>query len=230
MTQPRTSSLDRRERILEAAARIFAKQGYVAASLRQIAKEANCSLTLLDHHFGDKAHLLDAVVKAQNTLCQERLVGLKAILSRPASFVLDEFVAAWAHYEFDLYETSEGRWYLMLMLRLQADHEVSNEIRDTLNCSESTVVKGFQRVWPDMDRSELKLVWRMASSALYAAVVGSEDIPQTERADAASVARRRAIAFLLDGLKAYRACPGDELTRRSTARYHDAPATVAAEY
>ena len=34
------------------AARAFAANGYRASSLRDIAREAGCSLTLLDHHFG----------------------------------------------------------------------------------------------------------------------------------------------------------------------------------
>ncbi|MDP9123043.1 MAG: TetR/AcrR family transcriptional regulator [Pseudomonadota bacterium] len=206
MARPRSSSLERRQRILQTAARLFAEHGYVAASLREIAKEAECSLTLLDHHFGDKARLLDAVIKEQNVRCQERLAGLGAILSRASAFVLDDFITAWAQYEFDLFETPEGRRYLLLMLRLQADREISDDVRKTLNCSESTVVKGFQRASPDMDRTALERVWRMASSALYAAVVGVDDAPKAQRSEESDLARRRATAFLLDGLKSYCAC------------------------
>ena len=210
MALPRPSSLERRRHILKTAARIFAEYGYAAASLRQIAKEADCSLTLLDHHFGDKVHLLEAVVKEQNALCQERLAGLKAILAKPSSFVLDDFVAAWAHYEFDLYETPDGRRYLTLMLRLQADREVSDELRQTLNCSESTVVRGFSCAWPELDRQAVGRVWRMASSALYAAVTAVEDVPQAQRSEESALGRRRAIAFLLDGLKGYCDCPAPQ--------------------
>jgi AcrR family transcriptional regulator len=208
---------------------MFAEHGYVATSLRQIAKESGCSLTLLDHHFGDKASLLAAVVKAQNARCQERLVGLKAILSRTVPFDLDDFITAWAHYEFDLYDTPEGRSYLTLMLRLQADREVSKAIRKTLNCSESTVAKGFQRTWPDMDRTGLERVWRMASSALYAAVVGTEDVQDALRSHESALARRRAIAFVLDGLRAYCACPCEKPTSPSTAGSSEASVALAAE-
>ncbi len=209
MTRPRPSSLERRQRILESAARLFAEHGYAAASLRDIAQDAGCSLTLLDHHFGDKAHLLQAVVKGQEELCEQRLAGLKAMLAQPSELNLDEFIAAWANYEFDLYETREGKRYLTLMLRLQADREVSDEVRKTLNCSEATVLRGFQRAWPDLDRQALARVWRMASSALYAAVTSIDDVPDEQRSQEAILARRRVIAFLLNGLNGYCGCAID---------------------
>ena len=209
MTRPRPSSLERRQRILESAARQFAEHGYAAASLRDIAQDAGCSLTLLDHHFGDKAHLLQAVVKAQEDLCQQRLAGLKAMLAQPAELDLEKFIAAWAHYEFDLYDTREGKRYLTLMLRLQADREVNDDLRKTLNCSESTVLRGFQRAWPGLDRPALARVWRMASSALYAAVTSIEEVPDAQRPQEAILARRRVIAFLLNGLNGYCGCATD---------------------
>lgn len=209
MTRPRPSSLERRQRILDSAAQRFAEHGFAAASLRDIAQDAGCSLTLLDHHFGDKAHLLRAVVKGQQELCQQRLAGLKAMLAQPSAWHLDEFIAAWANYEFDLYETREGKRYLTLMLRLQVDREVSDELRNTLNCSESTVLRGFQRAWPGLDQQALARVWRMASSALYAAVTSVDDVPDAQRAQESILARRRVIAFLLNGLNGYCGCATD---------------------
>ena len=228
MTRPRPSSFERRQHILQTAARMFAEHGYAAASLRDIAREAGCSLTLLDHHFGDKAHLLQAVVKEQDALCQQRLAGLKAILETPAIFLLEDFIAAWAHYEFDLYETCEGRSYLTLMLRLQADREVEEDVRSTLNCSEATIMRGFQRAWPDLDDRALARVWRMASSALYATVIGVDEVPPADRPQEAALARRRAIAFLLEGLKGYCDCPVASSTKSLLAT-PDQPPSGASE-
>ena len=212
MTSPRPSSQERRQRILHTASRLFAERGYAGASLRDIAREAGCSLTLLDHHFGDKAHLLQAVVKEQESLCRERLAGLQAILVRPVRFVVDDFIEAWVHYEFDLYETREGRRYLRLMLRLQADRETGDDLRKTLNCSESTVARGLESAWPGLAPEARSQAWRLASSALYAAVVGMDDVPQEQRPQEVALAKRRTIAFVLHGLKAFGACaagPGD---------------------
>lgn len=50
-----------RGRILQAALRRFAADGYERASLRAIAQEAQASVTLITYHFGSKRRLLDAV-------------------------------------------------------------------------------------------------------------------------------------------------------------------------
>jgi hypothetical protein len=72
-------------------------------------------------------------------------------------------------------------------------------------------------------------VQRMASSALDAAVVCRDDVAPTHRSHAATVARRRAIAFILDGRKAYCTFAGDGLASQSTAAFDEAPVVVAAE-
>ncbi len=195
-------STTRRERILDAAAGIFADNGYHAASLRDIAKAADCSLTLLDHHFGNKADLLRAVIKEQRDACQKQLTPLKTLLARPG-FDVEEFVIAWADYEFDLHATRSGRQYLTLMLRLQVDREVDEDVRSTLNCSEATVMQGLARAWPGLDELALTGVWRMSSSALYAAVTRADEAREIGTSETSLAARRRAIAFLLHGLRGY---------------------------
>jgi hypothetical protein len=67
-------------------------------------------------------------------------------------------------------------------------------------------MKGFARAWPSMDEAALRGVWRMTSTALYAAITGDGD----ESAEGPATAQRRAIAFLLQGLHAYCNCPTDE--------------------
>ena len=196
-----TPAPNKRDRILDAAARAFAGRGYLATSLRDIARDAECSLTLVDHHFGSKSDLLRTVVAQQHEHCRKRLSGLKTMIAQP-EFGIESFIALWANYEFDLYATREGRHYLNLMLRLQADREIDEELRRTLNCSEASVVQGFRRAWPELDEDELRVVWLMASTALYAAVTSLDELPDGERQAASEAVRRRASAFLLDGLHA----------------------------
>lgn len=54
---------DQRARILDAAARTFARHGFAGASLRQIAQEANLSHAMIRHLFGDKDALWDAAAE-----------------------------------------------------------------------------------------------------------------------------------------------------------------------
>jgi AcrR family transcriptional regulator len=53
---------DRRTRIVAAAGRLFAEQGFDAVSLRQIAREANVDPALVHHYFDGKEALFSAAV------------------------------------------------------------------------------------------------------------------------------------------------------------------------
>lgn len=53
---------DLRERLLDAALAVFARDGIGGASLRQIAAEAAVTPALLHYYFGDRQQLIDAVV------------------------------------------------------------------------------------------------------------------------------------------------------------------------
>ena len=197
------SIVTRRTRILDAAARAFAAHGYRASSLRDIARDAGCSLTLLDHHFGGKGLLLEAVVKGQHENCHLRLAGLKALLAPASGFVFEDFMALWANYEFDLYATREGRQYLALMLRLSRDGEIDGELRRNLNCSESLVVQAFTRARPSLGEDVLRGGWFVASAALYAAVTSAEEFDDPGASGTPADARTRTIALLVDGLHGY---------------------------
>src|SRR5580765_3827301 len=54
---------DTKQRILDAAEKLFANQGYGATSMRQIIGEAGVNLASIHYHFGSKEELLDGVVE-----------------------------------------------------------------------------------------------------------------------------------------------------------------------
>jgi len=194
-------TISRRERILESAARAFATHGYRGSSLRDIAREAGCSLTLLDHHFGGKGQLLDAVLQQQHLNCEKRLDGLRSSVEAAAQIRLEDFVERWANYEFDLYTTPQGRLYLQLMMRLSMEAEVEAQRRRDLDCAQVLVLKAFQRVRPAVADDARLAGWFLASAALYAAIVRADEGTPPEGVTTATPERRHTIAFLVEGLK-----------------------------
>jgi TetR/AcrR family transcriptional regulator, fatty acid metabolism regulator protein len=56
---------DKRQRILAAAARVFARHGYEASPVGDVAKEAGVAYGLVYHYFGSKDALLEAVFREQ---------------------------------------------------------------------------------------------------------------------------------------------------------------------
>lgn len=217
-----TGSESRRDRILDAAARAFATHGYQASSLRDIAKDADCSLTLVDHHFGSKSLLLNAVVDSMQSTCRGRLRGLSATKDLALPLPLADFIERWVGFEFDQHATRNGRQYLMLMLRLSADAAVDIEMRRTLNCAEPVVMIGLRRARPRVSAASLRTGWQMASAALYSVMMATSmpDVAFEEVPDA--VLRLRATAFVVGGLEAAWALPDDDTVDDAEASPLDA--------
>jgi AcrR family transcriptional regulator len=76
----------RRDEILSATARVIARNGIAGATIRAIAKEANCSRGILAHYFDDKADILGSAlvqshrrVGARMTQASAGLTGLAAL-------------------------------------------------------------------------------------------------------------------------------------------------------
>jgi AcrR family transcriptional regulator len=73
-------SHDTKERILDAAERLFAQQGYDGASLRRITAEARVNLAAVNYHFQSKDALLLAVLMRRiKPLNEYRLARLDAL-------------------------------------------------------------------------------------------------------------------------------------------------------
>lgn len=71
-----------RDRILDAAERLFAVRGYHGVSIRDVTGEADVDVALVSYHFGSKQGLLEAVVmRRAGDLNDERLARLDAVLA-----------------------------------------------------------------------------------------------------------------------------------------------------
>jgi AcrR family transcriptional regulator len=56
------SAIDSKERLIEVATGVFAREGFAGTSLRMIAIEAGVSAALLVHHFGSKQKLIEETI------------------------------------------------------------------------------------------------------------------------------------------------------------------------
>ncbi len=72
---------DRRQNILLAAEKLFAKFGYHAVSIRTIADEAEVPLALVGYYFGAKQDLYRAIFEHWSTMIGERLASLKEAMA-----------------------------------------------------------------------------------------------------------------------------------------------------
>lgn len=92
--------IDTKQKILDAAERLIAEQGYAATSLRQIIAEAGVNLASVHYHFGSKEELLDGVVMRKVGPVNERRLELLAqyeaeagAAAVPVAKILDAFLS-----------------------------------------------------------------------------------------------------------------------------------------
>jgi len=194
---------DRRSRLLSAAARAFTASGFKAASLRDIASNAGVSLTLASHHFGSKERLLLAVVARHHEVCKQRMAALRTALhreQRPAS--LAELAATWIDFEFDLYDSDDGRDYLLLLIKLLSDEHVAPGIRQALDCSEPVVMAALARAVPGTTAPQRARAFVVARGALHAALIDSTIAMEDGARDAVRAASDFVTSFVRAGLGA----------------------------
>lgn len=66
-----TDNKDTKEKIFLAAAKLFAVKGFHATSMRDLAKEADVNLALINYHFSNKENLFNQVLKRGLDLFKE---------------------------------------------------------------------------------------------------------------------------------------------------------------
>jgi len=72
---------ERRDEILSATWRVIARDGIAGATIRAIAKEANCSRGILAHYFDDKADILGSALVHSHRRVGARMAGAAAGLT-----------------------------------------------------------------------------------------------------------------------------------------------------
>lgn len=87
-----------RSRILDAAFRRLAQEGYAALSVREIARDAGVNHALINYHFGSKDQLVIEVLDAANRRLLERQ---RAMYAEPGGFA-HKWAQARRFYESDL--------------------------------------------------------------------------------------------------------------------------------
>lgn len=97
-TNPRSQAT--RDRILDAAERLFAERGFHGCSIRDITGDAGVDVALANYHFGSKQQLLEAVfMRRAEDLNGERIARLDTILAaqrkRPPK--LEDIIDAFTH-------------------------------------------------------------------------------------------------------------------------------------
>lgn len=104
------STPDTKQRILDAAERRFAAEGFDGTSLRSVTAEADVNLAAVNYHFGSKAALLEAVVvRILGPATERQLDRLDELEARADTHTVEELLEAFAGPIFETFDAGGER-------------------------------------------------------------------------------------------------------------------------
>jgi len=201
--------MQRKSAILVAAHRHFAQHGFRGASLRDIAREAGVSLTLLNHHFGSKHQLMAAVIACHRARLDEWIRALEALRSAPAgTSSVRELVHTAIRIGFEMASDDNGQEFLQLIARVTDDpSELSvQDVRESLDDAARVFMDALQQFYPGATRHAAASAYLCASGALSRFLAGAGRLdrlaPTAAPLDRSPENRARLTGFLVAGIEA----------------------------
>jgi len=163
---------DRRQNILLAAEKLFARNGYHAVSIRHIADEAGVPLALVGYYFGQKRELYRAIFEHWSSMIEERLESLKRAVAIKEGDRLFALVEAFIAPVIRLRASTEGEYYALLMTRglsMQSEEEDAI-IREFFDPMATAFIDAFHKALaaesPGVSRAQVAWCYQFALGAL----------------------------------------------------------------
>jgi len=163
---------DRRQNILDASQRLFARLGYHAVTIRQIAEEAQVPLALVGYYFGQKQELYDAIFGHWSGTLDERRAGLRAAIAGGEGDTLSRIVRAMVMPINELRETPQGESYALLVTRglTQQSIEEDRVIREYFDPLAAEYIEGMHQAlseeFPGVTQAQVAWCFQFALGAL----------------------------------------------------------------
>jgi AcrR family transcriptional regulator len=126
---------DRRQNILDASQRLFARYGFHAVTIRQIAAEAKVPLALVGYYFGQKQELYDAIFAHWSSTVAQRSIDLSEALTAAKGQQLQRIVSAMVVPVVRMRGSAQGESYALFLTRglTQQGVEEDRAIREFLD-------------------------------------------------------------------------------------------------
>ena len=163
-----------KERLLDAAERLFAERGFIGTSIRAVTQAAGVSVSAANYHFGSKQALLAATYgRAIRPVNEARLARLSE-LERQAgdgelllTDVLDAFLRP-------IFESRDDDSFRGLAARLFSDppEVVAALKRDYFGEISERFVAALQRVLPERDEYEVALAFQFLVGIMVQVIAG----------------------------------------------------------
>lgn len=198
-----------KERILDAAERLFSEAGLRTTSLRDITSEAGVNLAAVNYHFGSKETLLTAVLeRAFDPVNKRRIAGLDELESQAGESgpSVEDILLAFVGPPFDAWSESGDRGLRFLKLLGQIHTEANEDVQAVLLSQFKQVLerytKALVRALPALKPVEVSRRMLFVVGAMAQTMLSANRFPQGLGTDDLDQTRESLIRFLAVGFSA----------------------------
>lgn len=194
---------DTKQKILDAAEKLFGEKGYAVTSLRHIISDAGVNLAAIHYHFGSKQGLLDQVIMRKAGPVNERRLELLDQFEAEAgsdpvsiekilvAFILPAALLREKHPEF-----------AKLMGRVYSERLMPEIIRRNFQPVTARFLAALRRALPDFSAKELAWKTHFALGAMAHALTAQPELNDSGPAEPPMAMATRLVAFLSNGFRA----------------------------
>ncbi|WP_175856469.1 TetR/AcrR family transcriptional regulator [Burkholderia anthina] len=168
--QPATEG-SKRERVLDAAERLFAEGGFDGVSMRDIATTAQVGLPLIVYHFETKRNLYRSLFERRKTVLEARLAALHSPVDAGED-PIEHIVRAFVVPVIQIQGTEAGIAYAKLVAREASDPRESERgiVADYFDPFAKEFVKAIRKALPGHDTRYANWAYLFAVGALVMSV------------------------------------------------------------
>ncbi len=202
-----------RERVLDAAERLFADHGYDAVSIRQIAKEAEVTLGVVGFHSGSKEELFSTILRRRvELLSARRMSALDALRHGGQAITIRSLMAAYINPYIDFASAGDPQWlaYARLIAHLAGDSRWYPHVKDLYDPVALIFLGEIERLYPEAARDRLAaalvmsvaaMLSTVASTVRIAALASGNDFPPADTGERLASHRETLIDFCTGGIE-----------------------------
>ena len=205
-------STETKERLLNAAERLFAEKGIQATSLREITAEAGANLAAVNYHFGSKEALIRSVLDRRlQPLNGERLRQLEEAeaAAGEAGPEIDAILTALVGPAFRLGDDDQHDFAALISrLHFETDENITELLVESFGEVQRRFFDALQRALPELSPRQLFFRLHFAIGAMAMLVVNQHVLIRASRGLITEIdtdnAIRRLVNFLSHGFRAPR--------------------------
>ena len=209
---------DRKQAILLAAEKLFARHGYHAVTIRGIADEAKVPLALVGYYYGQKHELFHAIFEHWSPTIDERLAALRQIdAGAGGRQALVRIIEAFTGPVIRLRASAEGEYYALLVARelYHPNEETDRVLRSYFDPLARAFIDALQKALPHASRGDIAWCYQFSLGALLHHLSDNrvERLSNGQCRAGDPDAAHRLVAFIVGGIRA--ALPGPAVARRT---------------